>query len=892
MRHGNFSSVSPLKGGNSMQTTLNKTKIKKRDVTKDMKYRVVKPTNIPDFDVWWDSLSDLDVVNIFDPSNKDLKYTNQFKNSGTLENTVNYEIELEWLGNKINYKNTHENIVNLLIQNTGIILQGIQNSNFLIVKKERNRVLETYKRLMYTTRFSAPQNVTLEYSHIVQHSYTDYSKILSIRRNYCVTEKADGERNLCIIMDDAQVYLMNRSGTIKPLGCKILGLENSILDGELILKDKSNKNIIMFAVFDIYFQNNIDTRLRIFNRTIEERKDDSILESREEILIELFKEIEIISNDNTSNIMFIKKQFYYGNQEKYSREQEEQITKLQAEIPLLEKDSFEHKKLQQEIKELMQDDLIFDECKRVLSKEYIYKTDGLVFTPVNLAIGDEQDGETPSFNGRWKKLFKWKPPEENTIDFKVLIKKENGKDIVKYTQLNNKVIPYKTLILHVGYSPDKHTKLNACRVMNEGVTFNNTYSMVPFQPTEPYIINIEFAYVPIVNNNIFTEDKTIIKDNMIIEFNYDERPGEGFCWKPLRSRNNLNPNDFTTAINVWKTIHNPITYSTITTGISSENLYKEKYYFGSFDRSVRITKPMADFHSFIKKEVLRNNSINYGNLIDFSCGKGGDLNHWFDSKLKHVVGLDINKDNLDNINNGLCNRVLSMFKQNKREILRNVFAIWADSSKLLSSGSAAKDDLNRYYINILYGNIDINSITSSKLKKFYKMGKNGFDIASSQFSIHYFFETSIKLDIFLQNVSESLKRNGKFVGTCLNGEKVFEILKHSSDISAFKDETLLWKISKKYEQSVFNDDSSSIGYPIEVYIESIGTTITEWLVNFKYLKTKALEYDLELVQLKPFSEYYNKLIDSNITYGKSNKLTDELTKYSFLNTSFVFNKIK
>ena len=42
---------------------------------------------------------------------------------------------------------------------------------------------------------------------------------------------------------------MNRKNEIKSLGCKLLGYGGSILDGELILKDKKNKNIILFAVF-------------------------------------------------------------------------------------------------------------------------------------------------------------------------------------------------------------------------------------------------------------------------------------------------------------------------------------------------------------------------------------------------------------------------------------------------------------------------------------------------------------------------------------------------------------------------------------------------------------------------------------------------------------------
>ena len=35
--------------------------------------------------------------------------------------------------------------------------------------------------------------------------------------------------------------------------------------------------------------------------------------------------------------------------------------------------------------------------------------------------------------------------------------------------------------------------------------------------------------------------------------------GSKIWWNPLRIRNNISPNDYTTATNVWRTIHNPIT---------------------------------------------------------------------------------------------------------------------------------------------------------------------------------------------------------------------------------------------------------------------------------------------------------------------------------------------
>ena len=94
--------------------------------------------------------------------------------------------------------------------------------------------------------------------------------------------------------------------------------------------------------------------------------------------------------------------------------------------------------------------------------------------------------------------------------------------------------------------------------------------------------------------------------------------------------------------------------------------------------------------------------------------------------------------------------------------------IWGDSSRRFKDGSAAKDDLNKYYLDVLYSNTDRVNVTNSKLKTFYGIGLKGFNLVSCQFSIHYFFESVIKLNMFLKNVSENLTTDGVFIGTCLD----------------------------------------------------------------------------------------------------------------------------
>ena len=73
----------------------------------------------------------------------------------------------------------------------------------------------------------------------------------------------------------------------------------------------------------------------------------------------------------------------------------------------------------------------------------------------------------------------------------------------------------------------------------------------------------------------------------------------------------------------------------------------------------------------------------------------------------------------------------------------------------------------------------------------------GFDVVSCQFSIHYFFENEDTLSTFLMNVSENLREGGKFIGTCLNGNRVFNALRGQQSVERFNEGKLLWKITKK-----------------------------------------------------------------------------------------------
>ena len=64
--------------------------------------------------------------------------------------------------------------------------------------------------------------------------------------------------------------------------------------------------------------------------------------------------------------------------------------------------------------------------------------------------------------------------------------------------------------------------------------------------------------------------------------------------------------------------------------------------------------------------------------------------------LSFVLGQDISQDGLTDSNNGACVRYINVTKT--RSNYPNVFFIWGDSHKRLSTGESALDKLNKYYL--------------------------------------------------------------------------------------------------------------------------------------------------------------------------------------------------
>ena len=221
-----------------------------------------------------------------------------------------------------------------------------------------------------------------------------------------------------------------------------------------------------------------------------------------------------------------------------------------------------------------------------------------------------------------------------------------------------------------------------------------------------------------------------------------------------------------------------------------------------------------------------------------------------------------------------------------------------DTGKSIKGGAGGVGEhveRNKLLLDILY---DRQKALPKELRpivpKFKGLGKRGFDVISSQFSIHYYFSDELTLRTYMQNISENIKKGGYFIGTCYDGKKIFQRLNESDNIEMMDEfGNRVFGIHKKYDIEDFSysrDDIGKLfGQAIDVYKSSIGQTITEYLVNFQLFIELMKEYDLELVRPEVKSEFKGFFDNKDYSYsdgfGGFEMIIDDLDKLYSKDTS-------
>ena len=726
--------------------------------------------------------------------------------------TIEYNIECP---PELDTKDTMVSIVRML--------QVIEQNRSPITIDQQKQVLQEYDSLIDKIRekkhfresyYLAPKPLTLEQVHLSEAGLT-YGQ-LSILDGYAVTDKADGERMLMYVNNNGESYLINSAFEVRGTGVRAKRdvMYNTLLDGEYLPASKRLDGVErdMFAVFDVYFVGGESVMgLPLINTgkfVVEEK--------------EITHEKAKTKNTTTAT----KAAATTGSSYKISGKSRVDIMNSVLVNNLWEHDRDTSLEVVAKKHIAAKGMDMFAACRKILNDATKngapYDIDGLIFTPTDLPVLGYYPNKPitiKSASATWDRVLKWKPPEQNSVDFCISIDKNPVRDI----RLKGK---FAKLLLSCGYSALKNEEISVSRglkLLQTRISERNLvdeYVLKAFTPQYKYEQGMQYAYVKYdTDGTIHAENGDIIQDGSIVEFWYDvsdTRP-VSYRWRALRVRNDkmrntvtptaevqtkkgslqikkIKANDWKTATSIWKSIHEPVSRDMITGVERAPTLVKDAinlqarllgsdavYYGRNVSREHLLSVEMLNFHNTVIKDNLYKwpQQIPKNSLLELACGMAGDMNRWQDPvtgfSFRNILGVDLVRDNITKAMDGAYARVLKPRYGAVRKQHQNFVFIIGDCAKTLSNGNAAKgiDKDSEDVLMELYGK------TSSRrmLTIIPPFAKDRFDMVSCQFAIHYFFETEEKLKGFMTNVRDNLRPGGIFIATFMDGNSVEKLIR-------------------------------------------------------------------------------------------------------------------
>jgi ribA/ribD-fused uncharacterized protein len=735
-----------------------------------------------------------------------------------LKNTPTYELEIEY---------TPRKTPRMPIEIRRSLYKILEN--LLGAYQETHHILPLSDLQRYSQEFRLSGNifynpVTLERQHVGKE------RPFNILSGYTVTNKADGERCGLYVCRDRKLIRVTPTGIVTYTG--LTAIDDShvedFLDGEYI----SEKNL--FCIFDVY---------KYLRRDVKG--------------LPLFTTDDDIAKYPLSSRLGCAKRFVQDIKKDFTAEPGE-ILRIETKLFLAGDGSAMEEAIQ-----------------RILDTEFEYEIDGLIFTPRSSSVAPPTDVK----GRRWIRVYKWKPPHQNSIDF-----------LVRYGNTPEYDVQLKQMVkkgtLYVGRSPGEDFVYPCETLTGEyvppkipvDIKTESTYVPSVFQPSAPRDPDAYIIRLKLNEKDIPVDSKgNKIEDNTIIECSYDI---DNQLWNVMRTRYDKTyeyrvlgkaqyGNDIKTAESVWTSIHVPITETMIREIYTSpiDDTYEDDmYYRDDIDSRDRILKKVYSFHNAIKDSQYQTYVVPGNTILDLACGRAGDLYKWINCGASKVFGLDIAETNLTGARQGACVRYLKEKAKNPRGNLPKVLFAQADMTKRF-------EDQDSKYLNIVFGN---EPATTPYLTQF--KGIQTWDCTTCQFAIHYACETEDTFRNFVHNLRHC---KSIFFGTYLDGKSVYSLLV-GKDRHTFRERGKVFaEITKKYNDE--GEWKEEFGQQIDVLLETIVKPTPEYLVPFEKVQEILREAGFEIIETKPFQDIYTS--QTKVVLGLPEQ------EFSFLYKTFAFRRV-
>ena len=811
--------------------------------------------------------------------------------------TKSYELEIDFMGKP------SEKSFKLLMEEVSMIKQVLEGSGDLISKDESKNIIERYKKLTYgtssdfTTNLYSMQPISAEVQHVID----------KIPNRYSVTDKADGEKyQLCIF--DEIVYLISNNLNVKKIGKKIKDMDNTIIEGELI--HLINKKKYLFMGFDCLILKGKDLR--------NEANLQVRLKGVETTLLALEKKIYITTP-------FTGK-FDMDKQEKhYTSEIENFYKNLNKLIEDTEESGYVfHPKLfifptggaNSEV--YLYAYLVWYGCTNSNKVNCPYYLDGIIFTAIDQKYSrDKREHKYP--------IYKFKPPETNSIDIYATF--QRNPETGGYLEIYDNSLPVK-----MGSNSNNE---QVFRVVNffVGDLISNKEVPVPFMREE----NNHEAFFPLDRGEVRDVEGNFIQDNTVIEVIYSNNTNipHQYRWSILRTRWDKTEsvmkerkrygNFKDTAIKTWKSMREAVTieeikklasvdtYTTqlkqLQTRIDSSVITTDRAQDIYYQNITNLCKTMREFQNWLKSILIytycqpfkqyKDGKPRKASILDIGCGRGGDIQKFYHSRVGDYVGIDPDYEGLFDATDSAVSRY-NFLKSKFPDYGKMVF-IQADGSLPLKSDIQSKKLTNMTQDN------------KNNLDKYFD-GKRKFDMVTSMFAIHYLFENQDSTNNLINNIKNYLNIGGYLVFTMFDSGEVLKLFGEKDVYTSYYtddngEKQKLFEITKKFPGTIKDEP----GQTVDVMMKWISEVARpEYLVTPKLMIKTMEKAGCRLVDSDLFSniyqinkgwftdvisheenpknrEFYEKVAKF---YGDLKGPDKESRLYSFLNRYYVFQKME
>jgi len=199
-------------------------------------------------------------------------------------------------------------------------------------------------------------------------------------------------------------------------------------------------------------------------------------------------------------------------------------------------------------------------------------------------------------------------------------------------------------------------------------------------------------------------------------------------------------------------------------------------------------------------------------VLDFACGKGGDLTKYRKAEVGSYVGVDIALESV------------------RRDAVERYNGGDYPFPARFVAGDCFTADLTTVF------------------------EPRAFDVVSCQFAVHYSWSTEERARRSFRNVAKLLRPGGHFIGTTVDANVLVRKLR-AADGVAFGNAIVEVRFADAHRKKLFPTRDGPFGLRYAFTLQDAVTDCDEWLVPRKSFVALAEEYGLELVEFRNFHEF-------------------------------------